>query len=1015
MPPGEGLLVIGACMATPTSWPHAREYLDAVQTPKLCFSDPRLKDASIHMNSMGMPLTASGKSAIVFKATADGKDVAIRCFTRAASDQRMRYLALQKHLDPRPSYLVGFGYRDDEIRVGNTSYPLVEMDWVDGDPLDAWVGHHLRRNGDLGVQAEAWRDIVGDMLSRKMAHGDIANDNCMVSGSQLKLVDYDGCYIPALRDKNPGESGAQDFQHPDRGGYYADNMDAFPSLVVYLSLAALHADPSLWARYHKDKNLIFSAADYRAPRATPIWRDLASNPDPAVRRLAAALADMCDASVDSLPPLDSLPRLSQVSGTTILPLLLAGATADTVPEPGDGRVKAADRLNLAAEIEMLVSVLLAYDTRPPLAIGLFGDWGSGKSFFMSLMSERIDELAGLAAEGRPEAAPFCQQVRQVRFNAWHYADANLWASLAATLFDELARADAPDRAQATLAALDEARGEARDARQRCKELEREVQTLEVGASRAAAVIRGSVSVAIQAVRDKPVIKCLKDAGTESAVDADTSRLVTALGEIDTAAGKISAAARLFQEEALHRRRWATWITLVLLVGLTVAASVVASWPAGLKILAFAGAVAAGLSPALSGAMRILYLAREAREARELPLVRKKEELAQARAEVDRAEQGVVQCEQELAEIRDPGLQLRNFVRERAASSDYRDKLGVISQVRRDFEHLLAMIPGSLAAGTPEAAASDAVATERIPNVDRIVLFIDDLDRCPPDKVVEVLQAVHLLLAFELFVVVVGVDSRWLERSLQEHYPNVLMEPERYLEKIFQIPFALQRMTGAGYRGLIDELTPQGQPDQPLQLADAGEDVFADGDGTSARIDAATDTAPERPKPNSEITKPAEPKLLPRPEALVITDPERAMLGQLGVLVQTPRAAKRLVNIYRMLRVSVPLDEMEKFRPGGGDEYQAVALLVGIMVGRPSQARSVFTELMAADDDSDVRQVLARFDDLRHPLALIGELQVTKISSYRRWVPRVSRFTFQLTTASPLDQTVSVTVVNRRCE
>lgn len=300
-------------MATPTSWPQPREYLEAVQTPRLCFSNPRLRGASIHLNHFGMPVSSAGKSAIVFKATADGKDVAIRCFTRAASDQRMRYLALDKHLDPRPSYLVGFGYRDDEIKVGTTRYPLVEMDWVDGDPLDVWVGQHLGRNGDLGVQAEAWRDLVADMQRRKMAHGGIDNDNCMISGSQLKLVDYDGCYIPSLRDKNPGESGAQHFQHPHRRGYYADNMDAFPSLVVYLSMTALHADPSLWQRYHKDNNLIFSAYDYRAPRATPIWRDLASNPDPAVRRLTAALADMCDAPVDSLPPLSQV--VGKVSGS----------------------------------------------------------------------------------------------------------------------------------------------------------------------------------------------------------------------------------------------------------------------------------------------------------------------------------------------------------------------------------------------------------------------------------------------------------------------------------------------------------------------------------------------------------------------------------------------------------------------------------------------------------------------------------------------------------------------------
>jgi len=287
----------------PGNWPGAREYLDAIQTPSVCFSDPRLKKANIHLNAIGMPQAVAGKSAVVFKGTAAGKDIAIRCFTRAASDQRLRYRALHTHLEYPPWYMVDFGYRDNEILVGNTRYPLIEMEWVDGAPLDEWVRSHLRRNGDLARQAAAWLTIVDDMLQREMAHGDIANDNCMVSGSQLKLVDYDGCYIPGLADKNPGEFGAQHFQHPKRAGYYAGNMDAFPSLVIYLSLAALHADPALWGRYHKDKNLIFHSDDYKAPQGTPIWGELAQSPDTRVRSLAIELARMCREPVSRLPSL----------------------------------------------------------------------------------------------------------------------------------------------------------------------------------------------------------------------------------------------------------------------------------------------------------------------------------------------------------------------------------------------------------------------------------------------------------------------------------------------------------------------------------------------------------------------------------------------------------------------------------------------------------------------------------------------------------------------------------------
>jgi hypothetical protein len=95
---------------------------------------------------------------------------------------------------------------------------------------------------------------------------------------------------------------------------------------------------------------------------------------------------------------------------------------------------------------------------------------------------------------------------------------------------------------------------------------------------------------------------------------------------------------------------------------------------------------------------------------------------------------------------------------------------------------------------------------KVTTFERIVLYIDDLDRCPPAKVVDVLQAVHMLLTFPLFVVVVAVDVRWVSRALERHYPDLLDQPgntqgERgraanahdYLEKIFQVPYWVRPM------------------------------------------------------------------------------------------------------------------------------------------------------------------------------------------------------------------------------
>lgn len=110
--------------------------------------------------------------------------------------------------------------------------------------------------------------------------------------------------------------------------------------------------------------------------------------------------------------------------------------------------------------------------------------------------------------------------------------------------------------------------------------------------------------------------------------------------------------------------------------------------------------------------------------------------------------------------------LGRFIEERAQSQDYRGQLGLISLARRDFQQLSDIFADKDALGKKVAAAENekdkALIKTLGASIDRIVLFVDDLDRCQPEKVVDVLQAVHLLLAFPLFAVVVGVDQRCFE-------------------------------------------------------------------------------------------------------------------------------------------------------------------------------------------------------------------------------------------------------------
>ena len=114
----------------------------------------------------------------------------------------------------------------------------------------------------------------------------------------------------------------------------------------------------------------------------------------------------------------------------------------------DDDTRLSDELRVVDDVVTLCDVLAARGAAPPISVGLFGRWGSGKSYFMALMRRRIDELR-LAARGAQESGQettYCTEIVQVTFNAWHYMDADdLWATMAVHLFGAIAQVDPDDR------------------------------------------------------------------------------------------------------------------------------------------------------------------------------------------------------------------------------------------------------------------------------------------------------------------------------------------------------------------------------------------------------------------------------------------------------------------------------------------------------------------------------------------------------------------------------------------
>src|SRR5438132_11525760 len=95
----------------------------------------------------------------------------------------------------------------------------------------------------------------------------------LVRGVAVHFVDHDGMWGAALGGRHATEIGHRAYQHPVRSGEdYGQEIDRFSALVIYLSLAALERDVTLWERFHTGDNLIFVREDFHQLGRSAIWQ-----------------------------------------------------------------------------------------------------------------------------------------------------------------------------------------------------------------------------------------------------------------------------------------------------------------------------------------------------------------------------------------------------------------------------------------------------------------------------------------------------------------------------------------------------------------------------------------------------------------------------------------------------------------------------------------------------------------------------------------------------------------------
>ena len=86
-------------------------------------------------------------------------------------------------------------------------------------------------------------------------------------------------------------------------------------------------------------------------------------------------------------------------------------------------------------------------------------------------------------------------------------------------------------------------------------------------------------------------------------------------------------------------------------------------------------------------------------------------------------------------------------------------------------------------------------------IDRLVVLVDDLDRCLPQVAIETLEAMRLFLFVPHAAFVIAADEGMIEYAVRQHFPDLPVSTgpstyaRNYLEKLIQVPF---RLPSLGY-------------------------------------------------------------------------------------------------------------------------------------------------------------------------------------------------------------------------